>query len=114
MKQLTEDELAVQYPCQFNHIERAKQPPSVGDADICGFNGQMYETFGEELDYVREMAKQDRVMTIIEGDEEELNDDGELTSVWYISSGMHHINRIGYLVTEQPLNGAHFEVKLEY
>ena len=114
MINLTEEDFGKQYELQINHIERAKQPSSIGDTEICSFNGHMYETYGEELDYVMEMAKQNRVLTIIEGDEVVLNDDGEDDSVWYITSGFHYVNRIGYLVTEQPLNGEDFEVKLEF
>jgi hypothetical protein len=114
MKFLTEEELYLYYPCIINHIERLKQPISVNDEDICGFGGKCYETYGEELDYVMKMANQDRVLTIIEGDEDEIDNDGEPTSIWYITSGFHYVNRIGYLVTEQPLNGDQFEVKLEF
>jgi hypothetical protein len=114
MKFLTEEDFSKQYELQINHIERAKQPASVEDGDICSFSGRMYETFGQELAYVKEMANQDRVLTIIEGDEVVFNDDGEDDSVWYITSGFHYVNRIGYLVTEQSLNGDLFEVKLEF
>lgn len=111
---LTEEELWLRYPCVINHIERSKTDISVKDEDICGFGGKCYETYGEELDYVMEMAKQDRVLTIIEGDEVAINNDGEEDSVWYITSGFHYVNRIGYLITKQPINGEEFEVKLEY
>jgi len=114
MKQITEKEFYAKYPCITNHFERERNPASVKDEDICGFGGKMYETFGKELYFAIEMAKKDRVLTIIEGDEEEMNDDGEPTSVWYVTTGLHHINRIGYLVTEKPLNGEIFEVKLDY
>ncbi len=111
---LDEEELALCYPCIFNHIERAKNPISVNDEDICSFSGKMYETYGEELDFVIEMSKQNRVLTIIECDEDEIDEDGELQSVWYITSGMHFVNRIGYLVTEKSIGDAFFQVKLEY
>lgn len=114
MKNLTEEEFDAKYPCQINHIERAKQPASVEDGDICSFSGRMYETFGQELAYVQEMETKKRVLTIIEGDEEILNDDGEETSVWYIVSGFHYVNRIGYLITEQSIGDDEFEVKLNF
>lgn len=115
MKNITEEEFGVKYPCQINHIQRAKTHVSVADEDICGFGGQMYETFGEELAFVQEMEAKGRVLTIIESDEETvLNDDDEETSVWYIVSGFHYVNRIGYLITKEPIGDVFFEVKLEY
>lgn len=114
MKNLTEEELALQHPCIINHIERAKNPISVADGDICSFSGKMYDTYGEDIAFVLEMAKQNRVLTIIESDEDEIDEDGESQAVWYVVSGMHVVNRIGYLVTEQPIIGEDFEVKLEY
>lgn len=114
MKLLTEEELELKYPCIINHIERLKQPVSVKDEDVCGFGGKCYETYGEELAFVQEMATKNRVLTIIEADEDETNEDGEETSVWYVVSGFHYVNRIGYLITEQSIGDDHFEVKLEY
>ncbi|MFZ1322332.1 MAG: hypothetical protein WAT71_12330 [Ignavibacteria bacterium] len=52
-------------------------------------SGYMFETFGEELDYVWEQPV-NNVWTIIEG----------TSGAWYITTGKHLINRIGYLVTE--------------
>lgn len=114
MKKLTEEQFEELYPCIINHNERENADPSTNDEDICGFGGKMYETFGADLEFVTEMAKQNRVLTIIESDEDETNDDLETVSVWYVTSGMHHVNRIGYLVTEKPINGEDFEVRLEY
>lgn len=114
MMDLTEEEFHLHYPCIINHIERAKADPSTKDEDVCGFGGKMYETYGEQLSFVSSMAIENRVVTIIEGDEDEINDDGEPMSVWYITSGMHFVNKIGYLVTQEPLNGDEFEVKLDY
>ena len=56
-KEITEDNFDEVFKPQINHFERAKQPVSVADEDVCSFNGQMYETFGEELDYVFNLAK---------------------------------------------------------
>ncbi len=114
MRKLTEQELASNYPCIINHIERAKNPISVADEDVCSFGGKMYDTYGEDIAFVLEMAKQNRVLTIIESDEDEIDADGESQAVWFVVSGMHHVNRIGYLITEQPIVGEDFEVKLEY
>lgn len=110
LKTITEKDFELMYPCQINHIERKKNDTSIKDEDICSFNGCMYETYGPELDFVREMSKENRVLTIIESDEE--TDD--FAPVWYITSGMHHVNRIGYLITEKPIIGDDFEVKLDF
>lgn len=55
----------------------------------CG--GQMFETYGEELDYVLEVANSEprRVWTYVDGDKEPI-----------IISGYHVVNRIGYFITE--------------
>lgn len=106
-KELTEEEFELMYPCQINHIERKKNDTSIKDEDICSFNGRMYETYGPELDFVREMSNENRVLTIIESED-------DFGPVWYIISGMHHVNRIGYLITEKPIIGDDFEVKLDF
>ena len=43
--------------------------------DNASFNGCLHETFGAELEYVREMASLNRVITIIEGESEESDDE---------------------------------------
>jgi len=58
------------------------------------------------------MAKEDRVITIIEGDEDVENEFGEPTLNMFYVSGMHLVNRIGYLITKEPIK-EEFEVKLE-
>lgn len=71
---------------RLNHL---KEP------NTCQFNGCMYETFGEELNYIWELCKdpveERRVWTVVEADNDK----------WYISAGYHHVNRIGFLVTEK-------------
>jgi len=42
------------------------------------------------------------VWTIVEGDEEHKCHDGEYRSHLYALPGFHHVNRIGYIKTEQP------------
>ena len=58
------------------------------------------------------MAKENRVITIIEGDEEVEDDFGEPTIDMYYVSGMHLVNRIGYLITKEPIK-EEFQVKLD-
>jgi len=89
--EITEDNFDEIFNPQTNHIERAKNDSSIADEDICSFNGCMYETYGEELDYVRKVAQDNpkKVWTIIEAD-----------GVMYYSTGFHFVNRIGYLICE--------------
>jgi hypothetical protein len=58
------------------------------------WNGTMFETYGEEFDFV--YAQSDaNVWTWVDGDE----------GTWIIS-GRAYVNRIGYFVTELPHNGS--------
>lgn len=81
--------------------------------DNASFNGCLHETFGAELEYVREMASLNRVITIIEGESEESDDEDGFMNLYY-TSGMHHVNRLGYLITTEPIDdNFEFEVKLD-
>jgi len=55
------------------------------------FGGCLFETYGEEREFVRQQATEN-IWTIIEGD------DGEL----YTIAGFHFVNRIGFLLTKDP------------
>jgi hypothetical protein len=113
---LTEEQFDEKYELLTNHFERAKQPISVADEDVCSFNGKMFETFGEELEFVREMSKQNRVITIIESDENcsgSEDDDVECIPDLYYISGMRLVNRIGFFVTTEPIT-EEFELKIEW
>lgn len=79
--EISEDKFYEEYKPQKNHLD-----------DNASFDGCMYETYGEELDYVFELSKKEnRVWTIIEGDE-----------AICFSAGFHIVNRLGFLVTEKP------------
>lgn len=69
------------------------------------FDGYLHETYGEEMDFVLEMSKENRVITIIESDEgcEEDEEGFTIPSMYYVS-GIHVVNRIGYLITEEPID----------
>ena len=70
---------------QQNHID--------GNAS---FNGWLYETYGDEVQYVFDLSKKsNRVWTIIEGDDDKL----------FYSSGFHYANRLGFIVTEKEYDG---------
>ena len=79
-KKITYDKWVTKFKPIKNHLK--KQAP---------FEGLMFETFGEELDFIKETPP-DCVWTVVEGD----------TGKWYIIEGYHHVNRIGYLVTTVP------------
>jgi hypothetical protein len=117
MKQLTEDEFEALYTPEYNQIllKELQSQQNSGDTlpdDMCSFNGKMYETYGPELDYVLSMIDQKRVVTIIEGDDEE-GEDGEMHSVIFYESGYHLINRLGYLILDKPYTEDFF-VKLDW
>ncbi|TYA74909.1 hypothetical protein [Seonamhaeicola marinus] len=58
--------------------------------DNASYDGCMFETYGEELTYVKDHA-QEYIWTIL---------DGDTTPI--ISSGYHHADLIGYLISEIP------------
>lgn len=65
------------------------------------FGGKMFETYGPELAFVQQMAKLNRVITIVETDESEEGD--IVIPMMYYVSGYHLVNRIGYLITDAPI-----------
>jgi len=97
---LTEEEFYEKFKPLTNHLD-----------NNASFDGKMFETYGEELVFVTQMAKENRVVTIIEGDCEEEDEEGCFIPTMYYSSGMHHINRIGYLVLNKPYD-FDFDVKI--
>ena len=83
--ELSEDAFAAQYTLRKNHLN-----PAAGWA--CGEGaGCLFETYGEELAFVRDQDPR-TVWTLIDGD------DGDQ----YVLSGFHLVNRIGYLVSTVP------------
>lgn len=82
MKKLTCDEdFLNKYTLVKNHL------------DInAGFDGCIFEDFGEEYQYVKKHISNHKVWTLID------NNDG-----WYgIVAGFHFVNSLGYLITEEP------------
>jgi len=84
--QMSEDEWREKYKPIKNHLD-----------DNASWNGLMFETYGDEHEFVKS--------TIL---------DKDYTYIWtychgdnnssYISSGYHWINRLGYLITEIPFD----------
>jgi hypothetical protein len=60
---------------------------------IQGYDAQLFETYGAELEFVRSQPDQN-IWTQVDGD------GGGL----YIISGMHFVNRIGYYITKEAFN----------
>lgn len=96
MKTITEDQFFEQYKPVLNRHYL--------NEDSTAFNGCMYETYGSELDYVREVAQVNEafVWTVIDGD-----------NGLSITSGYHHVNRFGYIITELPADDDFIDVIVE-
>jgi hypothetical protein len=106
MRIISEDEFYEKYKPLQNHLD-----------SNASFDGLLWETFGDEINYCFELAKKEqRVWTIVECDdvdyEPEDDDDEELKCCMYIISGFHYVNRIGFMVTEVPYD-EETEVKLD-
>jgi len=80
--QLTEDEFASTYPLVPNHLD-TNASWTYGDGPGC-----LFETYGEELAFVRRQHPR-TIWTLVERD-----DNKEL-----VLSGYHHVNRLGYLIS---------------
>ena len=89
---MTEEQFDQMYTAVENHITT--------DAS---WNGTMFETYGRELEFVYKQPDTN-VWTWIEGD-------GDDT---FLVSGRLRVNRLGYLITEQPVPPNTFiEVRIE-
>lgn len=94
MIQINLDKFFSDYKPQINHIVRAKTNSDISDEDITSWSGCMYETYGEELDYIKSLineGKSKHIWTIIESEDD-----------FVLQSGYWLVNRIGYIVTEVP------------
>jgi hypothetical protein len=89
--ELSEDEFDALFPLVPNHLN-----PSAGWA-VGNQGGCLFETFGEELAFVRQQDIR-CVWTVLD------SDDGDL----YVASGFHFVNRIGYLVSRDPVSEGKF------
>jgi len=79
---LTEDQFDEQFPLLINHLNPSASW-SFGQGQGC-----LFETYGQELEFVRQLHPQ-QVWTLIDGD------DGDI----YLVSGFHWVNRIGYIIS---------------
>ena len=101
-----------------NYFKRLKNHIDIN----ASFDGYMFETYGEEVAYVFEMSKKNRVVTIIEGDDGEKKitffdskgvkvNDIITTSTFCYLTGFHYVNRCGYFVLDKPYE-YEFEVNI--
>lgn len=101
-KPIKEADFWNKYKPQINHIMKAKYP-NVQETEVSSYAGTMYETYGEEVEYINSLLKEGKenlIWTIVDCD-------GELV----IQTGRWWVNRIGYIVTEKPWKkrGVHVE-----
>jgi hypothetical protein len=94
--EMTEDEFDDRYKLVPNHLN-PNAGWAYGDSNSC-----LFETFGEELDYVRTQDPR-TIWTLVDGS------DGDL----YLQSGYHFVNRIGYLLSTLPVPvGTEIQVRI--
>ncbi len=93
--EIPEDEFDATYPLKTNHL-RADASWDYGDG------GCLFETYGEELEFVRQQDPR-TIWTLVDGD------DGDQ----YLISGFHVVNRIGYLISTVPVpEGIEIQVRI--
>lgn len=94
---ITEDEFTLMYRPIRNHLDQ-NAAFDWGD----GF-GTMFETFGNELEFVRSQPA-NCIWTFISADGYDK-----------ITSGYHWVNRVGYFVSAEPVpHGLTVEVELDF
>lgn len=74
--------------------------PIVNPFNDHGWNGTMFETYGEDFEFVKQQPDMN-VWTWVDGD------DGT-----YLTTGMHFVNRIGYFITKNPWH-AHTDIQVD-
>ncbi|WP_437193957.1 hypothetical protein [Planctomicrobium sp. SH527] len=89
--EITEDEFDQWFPLVPNHLN-PQASWTIGDGPGC-----LFETYGEELEFVRGQDIR-FVWTLIDGD------DGDM----YLVSGFHRVNRVGYLISSKPIPEGNF------
>jgi len=92
--EITEDEFFEKFTRVLNHIDTN-----------ASFDGCMFETYSQELEYVKKIAQESpkRVWTIIEGERDSL----------YYSLGFHLVNRLGFIITEEEAPNLEIDVEIE-
>jgi len=97
---ITEEQFDERFTMLENHF--------YNDPNDCSFNGSLYETYGEERDYVNEAVnnpmKRKHLWTIVE------SDDGDKL---FYQSGFHMVNRIGFFFTTEEVTEEHLTVIID-
>lgn len=92
------EEFEERYKPRFNHFE-AKDNPSNDPSSCCAVNGLMYESYGRDWNYVKSQDP-NKVWTVIMCDDDDQTDPED--QYWTIAKGFHIVNRMGYIITNQP------------
>ena len=94
MKKKTDDDFYEKFNPIKNHID-----------DNASFDGCMFETYGEELEFVQKTkeTKPKTIWTI-------LDCNGKL----YVGAGYHYVNRFGYLITEEEWTDEEQEMDYDF
>jgi hypothetical protein len=79
--EMTDDEWCATYKPIKNHIDTNSS-----------FNGEMFETYGDEVEFIKSYPNPECIWTYGDGD------DGGT----YIWNGWSFVNRLGYFITEVP------------
>lgn len=80
MKTINDNDFYEQFKPVKNHIDTN-----------ASWDGCMFETYGEELEFVKAQPEK-KIWTVMD------SDNGEMM----VGSGFHFVNRLGYLITEEP------------
>jgi hypothetical protein len=78
----------------FDQWVDAYRPAKNNIVEHAGFDGTMFETYGDEVETVRQARDRNLAWTLCD-------EDGSM----YIVSGYWNINRLGYFITELPYDG---------
>ena len=96
---INEDQFEERFTMKKNHFYE--------DPNDCSFNGCLFETYGEEREYVNDAITgpmKKHLWTIVEGD------DGN--TLYYVS-GYHVVNRMGFFFTEEKVTEEHLTVEID-
>jgi hypothetical protein len=87
----------------FDEWENHFKPIKNGIDDGHGFDGCLFETYGEELEFIQKCNElnPEYIWTLSE-------EDGTM----WVGSGYHYVNRIGYFHTQVPWTNEHQDLQV--
>lgn len=101
MKNIPKDRIKGQKNMTWDQWEEAFSPKQNTVSNREEYNGWLFETYGEDLEYIKELNadefKKLHVWTVF---------DEETDGVFCISEGLHWVNAMGYFVTEKAYDPA--------